>query len=77
MPRYNRIKVVLAEAEKTNNWLANELGKSYVTVSRWCSNQAQPNVETLYRIAEVLDVEVHALLRSREEVERDRPPPSR
>ena len=58
----NRIKVVLAEKGKTNRWLANELGKNETTVSRWCTNDAQPPLETLSRIAEVLDVEIFELL---------------
>ena len=58
----NRIKAVLAEQEKTNNWLAEELGKNRTTVSKWCTNQMQPTMETLFEIAEVLDVDVRELL---------------
>lgn len=58
----NRIKVVLAEKGKTNRWLANELNKNETTVSRWCTNDAQPPLETLSKIAEVLDVEISELL---------------
>lgn len=58
----NRIKAVLAEKGKTNNWLAEELGKNRTTVSKWCTNAMQPTVETLYEIAEVLDVDVRDLL---------------
>ncbi|MBK7442039.1 MAG: helix-turn-helix transcriptional regulator [Bacteroidetes bacterium] len=54
----NRIKAVLAEQGKTNNWLAEELGKNRTTVSKWCTNQMQPTMETLFEIAEVLDVDV-------------------
>lgn len=39
---YNRIKVVLAEKKRTNNWLAEQLGKDPATVSKWCTNSAQP-----------------------------------
>lgn len=58
----NRIKVALAEKGKTNRWLANELDKNETTVSRWCTNDAQPPLETLSRIAEVLDIEISELL---------------
>lgn len=60
----NRIKAVLAEQGKTNNWLAEELGKNRTTVSKWCTNQMQPTMETLFEIAEVLDVDVRELLTS-------------
>jgi len=60
--RYNRIKAVLADQQRTSKWLAEATGKSKATVSRWCSNQAQPPLETLYRIAEVLEVDVCELL---------------
>lgn len=58
----NRIKAVLAEQGKTNNWLAETLGKNRTTVSKWCTNQMQPTVETLFEIAEALDVDVRELL---------------
>lgn len=58
----NRIKAVLAEQGKTNNWLAEELGKNRTTISKWCTNQMQPTMETLFEIAEVLDVDVRDLL---------------
>lgn len=58
----NRIKVVLAENEKTNRWLSKELDRSEVTVSRWCRNVQQPDLETLYRIAEVLDISIYSIL---------------
>ena len=59
---YNRIKAVLAEKGKTNNWLAEQLGVNRVTVSKWCTNDIQPTMEGLFRIAEVLDVNVRELL---------------
>ena len=62
MERINRIKVVLAEKGRTNKWLAEELGKDYSTVSKWCTNTTQPNLETLIQIAKVLEVEVQELL---------------
>ena len=58
----NRIKAALAEKNKSNNWLAEELGKNKTTVSKWCTNQMQPTMETLFEIAEVLDVDVRELL---------------
>lgn len=59
---YNRIKVVLAEKKRTNKWLAQQLGKDPATVSKWCTNSAQPGIETLFSIAECLDVKVKDLL---------------
>lgn len=59
---YNRIKVVLAEKKKTNKWLAQQLGKDPATVSKWCTNSAQPGVETLFSIAKCLEVKVKDLL---------------
>lgn len=57
----NRIKVVLAEKQRTNKWLAEAVGKSVNTVSRWCGNKIQPHGETLVEIAKVLEVEVGEL----------------
>jgi transcriptional regulator with XRE-family HTH domain len=59
---YNRIKSVLAEKDKTNKDLADELGISVVTVSHWCTNNAQPSVKALFEIAAILDVDVRLLL---------------
>lgn len=59
--KYNRIKVVLAENEKSAKWLAEQLGKDKSTVSRWCTNDMQPAVETFYKIADILDIEVREL----------------
>jgi putative transcriptional regulator len=60
--RYNRVKIVLLEKEKTNLWLAEKLQVSKTTVSKWCTNDNQPTVETLFKIAEVLKVDVCELL---------------
>ncbi|MDE6696773.1 MAG: helix-turn-helix transcriptional regulator [Muribaculaceae bacterium] len=57
----NRLKVVLAEKRKTNKWLAEQLDKDPATVSKWCTNSAQPGVETLVRIAKLLEVEIGEL----------------
>ena len=62
MASLNRIKLVLVEQEKTGKWLAEELGKSTCTVSKWCSNSAQPDLKTLDQIARVLNVNVKDLL---------------
>ncbi len=62
MAKLNRLKVVLAEKDKTNKWLAEQLGKDYSKVSKWCTNTTQPNLEMLIKIASVLDIEVSDLL---------------
>lgn len=59
---YNRIKAVLAEKGKTNIWLAEEMGKNKTTVSKWCTNDVQPTMETLFDIANTLNVDVRELL---------------
>ena len=59
----NRIKVVLVENGKTNKWLAEQMNVAPTTVSKWCTNNWQPTVETLMKIAEVLGVEITELLR--------------
>lgn len=64
---YNRIKVVLAEKNKTNKWLAETLNKDQTTVSKWCTNKSQPGIETLYEIANCLEVNVADLLRPNQE----------
>ena len=63
----NRIKVVLAEKDKTNRWLAEAVGKSPNTVSRWCSNRMQPSAEVLVEIAKALEVEVGELFNKTKE----------
>ena len=57
----NRLKDVLAEKKRTNKWLAEQLGKDPATVSKWCTNTIQPNVETLVEIAKCLNVEIQDL----------------
>ena len=59
----NRLKVVLAEKKKTNKWLAEQLGKDPATISKWCTNSAQPNLENLVEIAKCLEVTVNDLIR--------------
>jgi putative transcriptional regulator len=59
---YNRIKAVLAENSKTNLWLSAELRVNRTTVSKWCTNEVQPSMESLFRIANALKVNVRDLL---------------
>ena len=58
----NRLTVVLAEKKRTNKWLSEQVGKDPATVSKWCTNTMQPNLETLVAIAKALDVDVKDLL---------------
>ena len=60
----NRIKVTLVEKQKTNRWLAEQMGKSENTISRWCSNKSQPSIVQLQEIANLLDVDVRILITS-------------
>ena len=60
--RYNRLKIVLVEKERTGTWLSEQMGHSISTVSRWMTNKVQPSVEQLYEIARHLDVDVKELL---------------
>ena len=60
----NRIKVTLVEKQKTNRWLAEQMGKSENTISRWCSNKSQPSIAQLQEIANLLDVDVRSLITS-------------
>ena len=60
----NRIKVVLAEKNKSNKWLAEQLDKDPAMVSKWVTNTNQPNSETLIQISKALDVSVNELLRT-------------
>jgi len=58
----NRLKVVLVERKRTGKWLAEALGKNEATVSRWCTNEAQPSLDTLVKIANALKIDVKDLL---------------
>ena len=60
----NRIKVVLAEKNKSNKWLSEQLDKDPAIISKWATNTTQPNVETLIQISKVLGVTVDDLLRT-------------
>ena len=59
----NRIKVALVEQQKTNKWLAEQLGCAETTVSKWCTNSCQPPMETFIRIAQLLHVDINSLVR--------------
>jgi transcriptional regulator with XRE-family HTH domain len=62
MANLNRIKVVLVEQQKTGKWLAEQMGKSTCTVSKWCSNTNQPDLATLDKIAALLNVDIRDLI---------------
>jgi len=62
MEQINRLKVVLVEQKRTGKWLAESLGKNEATVSRWCTNESQPSLETLLEIAKTLNVDIRELL---------------
>lgn len=64
MANLNRIKVVHIEQQKTGKWLAEQLGKSTCTVSKWCSNSSQPDLATLDKIATLLDIDRRELIAS-------------
>ena len=63
MANKNRIKVVLADKQRTNKWLAEQLGKDKTTISKWCTNSSQPDLESLLKTARLLDVEIADLVR--------------
>lgn len=60
--KLNRIKAVLVEQDKSQKWLAEQLGKSFSTTNAYCCNRQQPNLDTLYRIAQLLSVELKELI---------------
>lgn len=62
MANLNRIKVVLVEQQKTGKWLAEQMGKSTCTVSKWCSNSSQPDLVTLDKVAKLLNVDRRELI---------------
>lgn len=62
--RINRLKIVLAEKNRTGKWLAEQIGKNEATISRWCSNKVQPSVSQLNEIANILGVDIRDLLKS-------------
>ena len=62
MANLNRLKVVLVEQNRTGKWLAEQLGKSTATVSKWCQNAIQPDLQTLESISKLLDVDIRDLI---------------
>ena len=60
--KYNRIKIVLTEQDRSSKWLAEKIEKDKSTVSRWCTNDMQPSIETLFQISEILNVSVKELI---------------
>jgi transcriptional regulator with XRE-family HTH domain len=60
----NRLKAVLADQGKTNKWLAEKLNKNETTISRWCTNETQPSMDTFVAIANLLGVDVRELINS-------------
>lgn len=62
MKPLNRLKAVLSEKDKTGKWLAKQIGKNEATVSRWCTNDMQPSLETFAKIATLLNVNIHELI---------------
>lgn len=67
MANLNRLKVVFVEQNKTGKWLAEQLGKSTATVSKWCQNTIQPDLQTLESISKLLNVDIRELLVSTKE----------
>lgn len=61
MQDVNRLKIVLVEQKKTSKWLSEVLGVNPSTVSKWCTNSSQPDIETLAKISKLLDVSVDEL----------------
>lgn len=62
MKDINRLKIVLVEKKKTGKWLAEQLGKDPSTVSKWCTNVSQPDLITLSRIADLLNIDRRNLI---------------
>ena len=62
MEDLNQLKIVLVKKKRTSKWLAEQLGKDPGTVSKWCTNTMQPNLETLAKIAKILEVDIRDLL---------------
>lgn len=62
MEDINRIKIVLCEKKVTSRWLSNQLGVNASTVSKWCTNATQPDISTLLKISDLLQVDIKELL---------------
>ena len=62
MEDLNQLKIVLSKKKRTNKWLAEQLGVNQTTVSKWCTNTTQPDLQTLKRITELLEVNIQDLI---------------
>lgn len=62
MPNLNRLEVVLVEQGKTEKWFAEQLGKSNRTVSKWYSISIQPDLQTIDKIATILNIDRRTLI---------------
>ena len=62
MEDLNQLKIVLEKKKRTNKWLAEQLGVNQTTVSKWCTNTTQPDLQTLKRITELLEVNIQDLI---------------
>lgn len=62
MQDINRLKILLAEKKRTNKWLCEQLGVNPTTVSKWCTNSSQPSLEMVFKMMEVLNVDIHQLI---------------
>ena len=62
MIKLNRVKTVLVEKDLSQKWLSEQIGKSFSTTNAYCCNRQQPNLETLYKIAQLLSVELKELI---------------
>ena len=62
MEDLNQLKLVLVKKKKTNKWLAEQLNVNQTTVSKWCTNTSKPDLATLKRISELLDVNVSEII---------------
>ena len=58
----NRLKLVLVEKKKTGKWLAEQLGKDQTTISKWCTNANQPDLQSIMKIAKLLSVDINELI---------------
>lgn len=62
MQDINRLKILLAEKKRTNKWLCEQLGVNPTTVSKWCTNSSQPSIEMVFRMMEILDVNIEQII---------------
>lgn len=70
MEDINKLRDVLSEKRVTNRWLANKLGVTPSTVSKWCTNSSQPSLEPLIQISDVLEIDYTELIRAERRIEK-------